>query len=154
PGGARAALAARRHPRRAYHQPRGRPDGDRRLHAPLAFLRRLPMQAPIGPSPKIVMLGAAPETRGSVASVLEAYRSGGLFDRWPLECVVTHGDGLPMERAKITLRGLRRFAELVGRERGVVLHAHCTAEGFWRDGLFIALAAAARWPVLLQLHGA
>lgn len=103
---------------------------------------------------KLVMLGAAPETRGSIASADEAYRAHGLFRRWPVEYIPTHSGAGLLDSARVTAQGLRAFARLVGRHRRVVLHAHCTPRaGFWREGLFMAVAAAARCPVILQLHG-
>src|SRR5437763_291119 len=33
---------------------------------------------------RIVMLGAAPETRGAIATVVDAYRTHGLLKRWPV----------------------------------------------------------------------
>jgi glycosyltransferase involved in cell wall biosynthesis len=40
------------------------------------------------------------------------------------------------------------------RERSLVVHAHCgTRAGLWRQSAFIALAAAARCPVIVHLHG-
>ena len=32
---------------------------------------------------RIAMLGAAPETRGAIAAVVDAYRTHGLLKRWP-----------------------------------------------------------------------
>jgi glycosyltransferase involved in cell wall biosynthesis len=88
------------------------------------------------------MLGAAPGTRGAVAEVVEAYRAQGLFRRWPI-------DYLPL-----TLASLRKFAGLILRERALAVHLHVSADrGLWRDALFMALARAARCPVILQLHG-
>jgi glycosyltransferase involved in cell wall biosynthesis len=101
------------------------------------------------------MLGAAPETRGSIAAVVEAYRAHGLFRSWPIEYIVTHGDGERLERAAIALKGLRRFGELLARERRVAVHLHTAARGnFWRDLPCMLATIAARRPLLLQLHGA
>jgi glycosyltransferase involved in cell wall biosynthesis len=102
----------------------------------------------------LVMLGAAPETRGSIASVVEAYREHGLFKRWPIDYIATHGGGGFLHEAKLLFKGLRSFAVLLARHRRVVVHAHCAARrGLWREWLFAALAVAARCPVIVQLHG-
>jgi len=101
------------------------------------------------------MLGAAPETRGSIAAVVEAYRAHGLFRHWPIEYIVTHGDGSRSERLLVALRALRRFGELLARERRVAVHLHTAAHGnFWRDLPYMLAAIAARRPLLVQLHGA
>ena len=105
-------------------------------------------------SPRLVMLGAAPETRGAIASVVAAYRAGGLFKRWPIDYIATYGDGGFLENARLTLKALRAFAGSLARERRLVVHAHWGARaGLWRQSAFIALAAAARCPVIVQLHG-
>ena len=36
---------------------------------------------------RLIMLGAAPGTRSTIACVVEAYRVHGLFRRWPIEYV-------------------------------------------------------------------
>ena len=103
---------------------------------------------------RLVMLGAAPETRGSIGAVIDAYRAHGLFKRWPLEHIAIHGEGNVHERLRRTLRALREFAGLLARHRRLVLHVHSAAgAGFWRDCLFMGLARVARCPIVLQLHG-
>src|ERR1044071_9018957 len=104
---------------------------------------------------RLLMLGAAPETRGSIAAVVEAYRAHGLFRRWPVEYIVTHGDGARLERAAIAMKGLRRFGERLARERRVAVHLHTAGHGnFWRDLPYMLAAIAAGRPLLLQIHGA
>ena len=93
-------------------------------------------------NPRLAMLGPAPESRGAVASLIEAYRAHGLFKRWPI-------DYLPL-----TLASLRKFVGLILRERALAVHLHASPErGLWRDALFMALARLARCPVVLHLHG-
>lgn len=109
-------------------------------------------------APRLIMLGAAPGTRGSVAAVVEAYRLHGLFRRWPVDYIATHGEGGAMENALTTLRALRRFSGLLAdglaHRRRVVVHAHCDAgPGFWREMLFMRIAAAARCLLIVHLHG-
>jgi len=101
------------------------------------------------------MLGAAPETRGSIAAVVDSCRAHGLFRRWPIEYIATHGDGSRLERAKLALLAARRFAQSLLRDRRAVVHVHTAARGnFWRDAPFMAAALAARCPLVLQIHGA
>jgi glycosyltransferase involved in cell wall biosynthesis len=109
-------------------------------------------------NPRLVMLGPTPETRGAMAALIEAYRAHGLFTRWPINYVATHGNaGL---RANLLLLGaaLGRFVELLARSRGLLVHLHVGSQpgphlSLWRDALFMALAIAARCPVIVQLHG-
>jgi len=106
------------------------------------------------PNLRLVMLGAAAETRGSIAAVVETYRAHGLFKRWPLDYLAAHGDVGPLENVLLALKALRRFAVLLWRHRRGVLHVHSRFDaGFWRDAVFMAVALAARCPVILQLHG-
>lgn len=103
---------------------------------------------------RLVMLGAAPETRGSIATVVDAYRAHGLFERWPIDYLATHGEGSLRERCALALRALGRLVALFTQHRRLALHVHTKANSFWRDAIFIAAALAARCPVILQLHGA
>jgi glycosyltransferase involved in cell wall biosynthesis len=103
---------------------------------------------------KLVMLGAAPETRGSIAAAVGIWREQGLFRRWPIEYIATHCDATALQNAKALLKGLRRFAEILGRHRRLAVHAHVSARaGLWRESAFLGVAAAARSPLVLQLHG-
>ena len=103
---------------------------------------------------RLVMLGAASETRGSIAAVVEAYREHGLFQRWPIDYLPTHGNGGASRNAALALDALRRLVTLFMQHRRVALHVHTEASSFWRDAVFIGAALAARRPVILQLHGA
>ena len=105
------------------------------------------------PLSPLIMLGAAAETRGSIAAVVDAYRAHGLFKRWPVEYVETHASGGVLLSARHTLKAVARFASLLARERRAAVHVHSTARTLWRDSPFIAAALVARCPVLLQLHG-
>jgi glycosyltransferase involved in cell wall biosynthesis len=105
-------------------------------------------------SPRLIMLGAAPETRGSIAAVVDAYRSQGLFARWPIDHLAVHCDGGVRRSAALAAGAMRDFALLLARHRRAVLHVHSEpGAGFWRDAAFMAAAAAMRCPVVLQLHG-
>lgn len=104
---------------------------------------------------RLVMLGAAPETRGSIASVVDAYRRHGLFNRWQIDYIATHGQGGAIRNLGHAPHALGAFAALLARERRLAVHLHTSARGrFWQDSVFMAAALAARCPLLLQLHGA
>jgi glycosyltransferase involved in cell wall biosynthesis len=103
---------------------------------------------------RLIMFGAAGETRGSIGSIVEAYRSHGVFKRWPIDYIETHSGGGALHNAGVMLRGVQKFGLLLGEHRRVALHMHSVAQStFWRDCAFMAIAAAARCPVILQLHG-
>jgi glycosyltransferase involved in cell wall biosynthesis len=110
---------------------------------------------PMSSYSRLVMLGAAPETRSSIGAVVDAYRAHGLFKRWPVEYLATHGDGGGRRSAALVLGTLRRFALLLVRHGRMPVHVHMSARGSAaRDCTLVAAALAARCPVLLQLHGA
>ena len=107
-----------------------------------------------GSIPRILMLGAAPETRGEIAAVVDAYRASGLFARWPLHYVVSDSEGGVLERARQGLTAAREVLGTMASIGRIALHVHAEAYGsFWRHAGFVLAGAAARCPVLLQLHG-
>jgi len=103
---------------------------------------------------RLVMLGAAPETRGGVAAAVEAYRADGLFKRWPIDYIATCSASGYRADAALFWNAVRRFGELAGRHRRLVVHAHLAQRAaFWRQSAFAGLALALRRPLILQLHG-
>jgi glycosyltransferase involved in cell wall biosynthesis len=104
------------------------------------------------PGPRLIMFGAAPETRGSIAAVVDTYRAHGLFKRWPVEYLATHGDGSLPARAALAFKAARGLTSALLQGR-IAVHAHVAVRGFWRDAALLAPAFALRAPLLLQLHG-
>jgi len=103
---------------------------------------------------RLVMLGPSAETRSSAAAAVAAYREHGLFARWPVRYLATHGEPGAAGNLALALKAVREFGELLGEHRRVVLHVHSAfGKGFWRDAVFMAIALAARCPVILQFHG-
>ena len=103
---------------------------------------------------RIVMLGTSPDTAGGIAAVLAEYRAAGLFERWPIDYVATHGEGGKAAKLAAAARGLARFVALLAQHRRVLVHVHCASRAsFWRKAVFMALAHAARCPVIFHLHG-
>ena len=90
----------------------------------------------------IAMLGVAPETRSGIATVVEAYRSHGLFQRWPLTYIPT---------GKVA-KAAHAFGSLLAQHRRILVHAHIGA-GFWREAAFMGAAVAANCPLIVHLHG-
>ena len=103
---------------------------------------------------RLLMLGAAPETRGGLAAVVEAYRAHGLFARWPIELIATTGDRSILEEALLVARAVRDLAAALVREPRSLVHLHVSRGCFWRQAAFAAAAAAVRCPLIVQLHGA
>ena len=100
------------------------------------------------------MLGAAPETRGGVASIVESYRANGLFTRWPIQYIATNCDGTPVQQTLLAAKAVRDFGLLLGEKKRVVVHVHASSgAGFWREAAFMGAALVAGSPLILHLHG-
>lgn len=97
------------------------------------------------------MVGTEVRTR---CGVLDVYRAGGLFERWPLVPIAAHGEGDAARRCLIALKAAVHFLCLLVMGRVAAVHAHAVScSSFWRRSLFLLLAFAARRPVILHVHG-
>jgi len=102
----------------------------------------------------VVMLGTDPRTHGGISAVVAAWRAGGLFERWPVEYVVTHRAGTRGEKLVTSARGLLAWLAIALRHGRGVLHVHAASRwSFWRKSAYIAVALVAGWPVIFHLHG-
>ena len=72
------------------------------------------------------MLGAAPETRGSIAAVVDAYRAHGLFKRWPIDYLADcTARAAVAQRGASPLKAARDFVALARAATGASrVHAH------------------------------
>jgi glycosyltransferase involved in cell wall biosynthesis len=103
---------------------------------------------------RLIMLGTAFETRGGISAVINTYRAHGLFDRWPIEYIATHCDGPAWRKLGAALSALRRLIASLARDRNAIVHIHgASRASFWRKSVFMAIALAARCPVIFHLHG-
>src|SRR4051812_34416010 len=94
----------------------------------------------------------ATAARGGILSVIEAWRSLGLFERWPIECVPTHCEGGRLRKALVALQALGRVLRAIARGP-VVLHVHSACDtSFWRKAIFMAVGFAAGSPVIFPPH--
>ena len=104
---------------------------------------------------KIVMLGTALDTKGGISSVVNVYKSDGLFRRWPITYIVTHCDGSGLKKILAAVRGLIFYNIALYRSEVLAVHAHVSSRAsFWRKSIFIACAFLFRVPVIFHLHGA
>jgi glycosyltransferase involved in cell wall biosynthesis len=103
---------------------------------------------------RLIMLGTAFETRGGISAVVNTYRAHGLFERWPIEYIATHCDGPPWRKLATALAAVRRLVVSLARDRNAIVHIHgASRASFWRKSVFMAIALAARCPVIFHLHG-
>ncbi len=102
------------------------------------------------------MLGIDPASahRGGISAVVDVYREGGLFERWPIEYIGTTTSGPAHLKARTFLAAVWKFLGLIFAKRVAVVHAHTASRSsFWRKSVFVFIARVARCPVLLHLHG-
>jgi glycosyltransferase involved in cell wall biosynthesis len=100
------------------------------------------------------MIGTDPATHGGISAALESWDRAGLFGRWPITYIPTHRDGSRLQKLSRAAAGFATFVALLARVPCAVLHVHgASRASFWRKAPFMALALAARWPVVFHLHG-
>jgi glycosyltransferase involved in cell wall biosynthesis len=105
-------------------------------------------------APYVLMLGTALQTRGGVSSVACTYREQGLFARWNVVYLATHGSGTIVRKLCIMFGAIGSYAARLALHRPALVHIHVASRGsFWRKLVFFALARLARVPVLLHVHG-
>lgn len=102
----------------------------------------------------LVMVGTSFTTKGGVASVINAYRHAGLFDRWNIRYVPSHVDGRWLAKLTVAMVAFSRFLALLLTGRIELLHVHSASNAsFWRKTSFVLPALLFRRPVLFHLHG-
>lgn len=104
----------------------------------------------------IVMLGVRADSRekGGIHSVVDVYRMGGLFRRWPIFYIGTVVSGSHLLKTRVFAAALVDFLRVVLKGRIALVHAQTSSRAsFWRKSVFIVIALAARIPVILHLHG-
>ena len=100
------------------------------------------------------MLGTSFESRGGIATVVNAYRAYGLFERWPIDYVPTHTDRGALRKLLALIKALLNVIALLARHRRVLMHVHSASHAsFWRKSIFMTIAMLAKCPVILHLHG-
>ncbi len=105
----------------------------------------------------ILMAGTSPETKGGVAAVINAYKHGGLFDRWRITYVRSHvdGQGKTLRKIIVAMAALAKYVSLLATNRVALVHVHSASRAsFWRKSMFILPALLLRLPVIFHLHGA
>lgn len=104
---------------------------------------------------KIVMLGTRSDGQGGIASVISVYREAGLFDKYPIKYLATHGDSSRSDKIVLFLTALIHYLPLLLFGKVGVLHVHFASRAsFWRKLFFLVPAYVLHIPVILHLHGA
>lgn len=101
----------------------------------------------------IVMIGTHFDTMGGISSVVNVYRSSGLFGRVPIIYIPTHCDGSFFSKAVIASKAFCRYMILLLTGRIGLLHVHVSSRSsFWRKSLFVLPAFLGGVDVILHLH--
>ncbi len=104
---------------------------------------------------KILMVGTSFETMGGIATVVNAYREDGLFERYHINYITTHCDGTALKKLFFAISALLSFSVLVMRPKIKVVHIHVASHSsFWRKVPFILYAKLWKKKVIFHLHGA
>ena len=104
--------------------------------------------------PYVLMLGTSLQTRGGVSRVACTYRDEGVFARWNVAYLATHGSGTIVRKLCIMFGAIGSYAARLVLHRPALVHIHVASRGsFWRKLVFFGLARLARVPVLLHVHG-
>lgn len=101
----------------------------------------------------IFMIGPPPQARGGIASVINAYFSCGLLEKWPIIFVPTYVEGGVLAKFYCALKAMVKFIKLLLQNRIALLHVHAARRrSFWRKAIFIQISFFLNCPVLIHLH--
>ena len=105
---------------------------------------------------RVLMVGTALGGQGGIAGVLATYRNAGLYARWTVLHLATHGGHSPTGKILAFARSLAAFCWQVFVRRNVsVVHVHTASRwSFLRKSAFVLLARIAGVPAILHVHGA
>lgn len=103
---------------------------------------------------RVLCVSTSLATRGGISSYVRMLAQTELWPRWRTEHLATHRDGSAVEKITTFARALPRYGWAMLRRRPDVVHLHMGAYGsFVRKAVLVWLAAAARVPVLVHVHG-
>jgi len=103
---------------------------------------------------EVLMIGTSPKTKGGIASVVNAYMAGGLFERVPITYLTSHRDGSFATKLSTLFGAVLSYVWWLLWKRRFLLHVHTSSRNsFWRKCLFLVPALLLRKPVILHLHG-
>jgi len=99
------------------------------------------------------MLGTRFDTMGGISSVVNVYRTAGLFDRWPVKYIPTHCDGTTLDKFAIAISAFIRFIVLAIKGNVGIVHIHVSSRAsFWRKFGFFVFARIVGAKTIVHLH--
>jgi glycosyltransferase involved in cell wall biosynthesis len=107
-----------------------------------------------GSSNCVVMIGTSENTMGGIATVVQGYREAGLFNRYNVRYIVTHGDGSVFYKAWLAVRAYAHILPYALNSKARLFHLHLSSRAsFWRKLPIAWLLRFLRRPYILHLHG-
>jgi glycosyltransferase involved in cell wall biosynthesis len=102
---------------------------------------------------RIVMLGTSLDAWGGIASVVSAYRDGGLFERLPITYLATHFTGSSLHKIRLFVCAWLSFVAMLALGRVALVHVHAASDAsFWRKSCFLLPAFLFRARTVLHIH--
>jgi len=108
----------------------------------------------VGHCGSVLMVGTDPASLGGIRAVVQGYRDGGLFERFPVTYVATHRDGSAWRKLTRALGGWARTGVCLATLDAPLVHVHTASRAsFWRKSVVCRMARLTGRPYLLHLHG-
>src|SRR5688572_32907518 len=99
------------------------------------------------------MVGTRKDTKGAISAVVRAYREVGLFDRYEIRYVETHGDGGLLQKVGFAVKGIFAMASALRSAKLPLVHVHLSKRGsFWRKYILCKMTQWAGRPYILHVH--
>lgn len=101
----------------------------------------------------IIMLGTSFDAWGGIASVVNAYREDGLFERRAIIYLETHCNGSTSKKFRCFIFSWFSYLAMLIQGNVILAHVHTAADAsFWRKTLFILPGLLFRIPTVLHIH--
>lgn len=102
---------------------------------------------------RIIMLGTSFDAWGGIASVVNAYRDGGLFERLPITYLTTHFTGSALHKIRLFVCAWLSFVAMLALGKAALVHVHAASDAsFWRKSCFLLPAFLFRVRTVLHIH--
>jgi len=102
---------------------------------------------------RVIMLGTSANAWGGIATVVNAYREDGLFQRCPVTYLATHCTGPAMQKLRLFVCAWISCMFMLIQGKALLLHVHAASgASFWRKACFLLPAYLFRVPAVIHIH--
>jgi glycosyltransferase involved in cell wall biosynthesis len=102
---------------------------------------------------RVIMLGTSANAWGGIATVINAYREDGLFQRCPVTYLATHCTGPAMQKLRLFVCAWISCMLMLIKGQALLIHVHAASgASFWRKACFLLPAYLFRVPAVIHLH--